>query len=224
METIKISDYQSSQMSDGMVVRRILAGEKELFEILMRRYNQTLYRIVRGYLKNDEQEVEDVMQNTYLKSFDKLQQFLGNSAFSTWLIRIGINESLLRLREIKKSNTFYISQQEMPAEKIIQLPDSRQMNPEKLAIRNETRLLIEHAIDQLPEKYRVIYILKEVEGLDTAEIESCLGISANNIKVRLHRAKTLLKDVLYKQHTAESVFEFGDARCDRIVNNVMKAI
>jgi RNA polymerase sigma-70 factor (ECF subfamily) len=210
-------------MSDGMVVRRILAGEKELFEILMRRYNQTLYRIVRGYL-HEEQEVEDVMQNTYLKSFDKLQQFRGNSAFSTWLIRIGINESLLRLREVKRSKTFYTSQQEMPDEKIIQLPDSKQMNPEKLAIRQETRLLIEHAIDQLPEKYRVIYILKEVEGLDTEEIESCLGISANNIKVRLHRAKSLLKDVLYKQHATESIFEFGNIRCDRIVNNVMKTI
>ena len=112
----------------------------------------------------------------------------------------------------------------MPDEKIIQLPDSKQMNPEKLAIRQETRLLIEHAIDQLPEKYRVIYILKEVEGLETEEIESCLGISANNIKVRLHRAKSLLKDVLYKQHAVENIFEFGDTRCDRIVNSVMKAI
>ena len=223
METLKISDYQSSQLSDGMVVRRILAGEKELFEILMRRYNQTLYRIVRGYLR-DEQEIEDVMQDTYLKSFDKLQQFRGDSTFSTWLIRIGINESLLRLREVKKSKSFYISQQEMPDEKIIQLPDSKQMNPEKLAIRQETRLLIEHAIDQLPEKYRVIYILKEVEGLATEEIERCLNISANNIKVRLHRAKSLLKDVLYKQHATEGIFEFGDTRCDRLVNKVMKAI
>lgn len=223
MEPLRISDYQSSQMQDSMVVRRILSGEKELFEILVRRYNQTLFRIVRGYLQNDD-DVEDVMQNTYLKSFDKLQQFQGNSTFSTWLVRIGINESLLRIRELKRKKAFYISENEVPQSGVIQITDSKQMNPEKLTIAQETRMLIERAIDQLPEKYRVIYILKEVEGLENTEIENCLGITESNIKVRLHRAKNLLKDSLYKLHYNEDIFTFGNSRCDRMVNNIMKLI
>jgi RNA polymerase sigma-70 factor (ECF subfamily) len=223
MEAIRISDYQSTPMQDGVIVRRILSGEKELFEILMRRHNQTLYRIVKGYLQDDD-DVEDVMQNTYLKSYDKLQQFQGSAAFSTWLIRIGINESLLKIRDTKKRNTVYISENELRYEKIVQLTDSKQMNPEKLAIRHETRKLIEHAIERLPEKYRVIYILKEVEGLDNREIEKCLDISDSNIKVRLHRAKSILKEVLYELHSNKDLFEFGNSRCDRIVNSVMAHI
>jgi RNA polymerase sigma-70 factor (ECF subfamily) len=223
MEALKLSDYGSSKMKDDIVVKRILSGEKELFEILMRRCNQTLYRIVRSYLA-EESDVEDAMQNTYLKAFDKLQQFQGHASFSTWLIKIGINESLLTLREIKKNKNLYAGEKEAPNEKIIQLPDSKQMNPEKLAIRQETIQLIERAIDQLPEKYRVIYVLKEIEGLDNKEIQNCLGISDSNIKVRLHRAKSLLKEALYNLHSEVPVFQFGNSRCDLIVSNVMKMI
>jgi RNA polymerase sigma factor (sigma-70 family) len=223
MEVLKLSDYGSSKMKDDIVVKRILAGEKELFEILMRRCNQTLYRVVRSYL-GDENDVEDAMQNAYLKAFDKLQQFQGQASFSTWLIKIGINEALLTLRRIKKSKTLYAGEKDAPNEKIIQLPDSTQMNPEKLAIHQETKQLIERAIDQLPEKYRVIYVLKEIEGLDNKEIQNCLDISDSNIKVRLHRAKSLLKEALYNLHSEAPVFEFGNSRCDRIVSNVMNLI
>jgi RNA polymerase sigma factor (sigma-70 family) len=223
MEAFRLSDYDSSKLHDSAVVKRVLSGEKELFEILLRRHNQTLYRIIRSYLQDDD-DVEDAMQNTYLKAFDKLQQFQGNSTFLTWLIRIGINESLLRIRELKKNKSVYISESDVPNEKIIQLPDTKQMNPEKLAIRQETRLLIERAIDELPEKYRVIYMLKEVEGLENKEIESCLGITDSNIKVRLHRAKTLLKDKLFQLHSGAEIFEFGNSRCDRIVTCVMSRI
>src|SRR5688572_7556583 len=159
MEVIRIRDYKTSSLDDGVIVRRILAGEKELFEILLRRYNQTLYRVIRSYLKNQD-EVQDAMQNAYLKAYDKLFQFQGNSSFSTWLIRIGINEALLRLKDLKKGKTFHLDTfAGAKTDFINQLPD-KQMNPEKAIIRQEARQLLERAIDNLPDKYRVVYILK----------------------------------------------------------------
>lgn len=223
MEALRISDYRTSSLDDMQVVRRILAGEKELFEILLRRYNQTLYRVIRGYLKNAD-DVKDAMQNTYLKAFDKLFQFHGNSSFSTWLIRIGINEALLRLKDIKKGKTVYLNTFfGITTDFVNQIPD-KQMNPEKAIIRQEAKQLLEQAIDNLPEKYRLIYILKEIEGLDNLQIGESLGLSESNVKVRLHRAKKLLKDSLYLLTSKSEVFTFGNAHCDAVVNFVMSRI
>lgn len=223
MGVLTLERASSSQLEDAVVVRRVLGGEKELFEILLRRYNQTLYRVIRGYLR-DEADVEDAMQDTYLKAYDKLEQFQGKAAFSTWLIRIGINEALLRLRKLKRVRSLVSQEADVDAARIFQLPDTRQMNPEKQAIQVETRKLLENAIDHLPEKFRVIYMLKEVEGLKNEEIARCLDISEPNVKVRLHRARTLLKDSLYRISSSAEIFGFGNSRCDGIVARVMRAI
>ncbi|MET6999326.1 RNA polymerase sigma factor [Chitinophaga defluvii] len=223
MEALKTKSDESSKMPDNTVVKRILSGEKELFEILLRRYNQTLYRAIRSYLK-EEEDINDVMQDTYLKAYEKLQQYQGAAAFSTWLIRIGINEALLRIRNSRKHQMLYTEPTSHTSEKIFQLSDYHQMNPEKQAIQQEIRRLIERSIDQLSDKYRVIYVLKEVEGMENSDIAACLGISDSNVKVRLHRAKNLLKDALYKQAASKDIFEFGNQRCDLLVDNVMKRI
>ena len=222
MPVLGRSEYTTSELEDIVIVRRVIAGEKELFEILLRRYNQTLYRVIRGYLK-DPEEVQDAMQNAYLKAFDKLFQFHGHSSFSTWLIRIGINESLLRLKELKKGNVVYLGTLSTAVAKVYQIPDKR-MNPEKGVIRQEAKQLLEQAIDNLPEKYRVVYILKEVEGLENAQVEQILGIAESNIKVRLHRAKKILKDSLFQLTSGGEIFEFGNSRCDAVVSFVMKGI
>lgn len=223
MEALKVRDYGTSHLEDAAVVKRVVAGERALFEILMRRYNQTVFRIIRGYLR-DQEEVQDAMQNTYLKAYDKLYQFQGNSAFSTWLIRIGINEALLRLKDLKKSRVVFMSAEtEGNGASINQIPD-KQMNPEETIVRNEARELLEQAIDNLPEMYRIIYLLKEVEGLDNAQIEESLGLSESNIKVRLHRAKNLLKESLFELTSRGEVFEFGNSRCDAVVAFVMSRI
>jgi|SRR5687768_6759362 len=223
MEALKIRDYSTSTLDDAQIVRRILGGEKELFEILLRRYNQTLFRVIRGYLK-DREEVQDAMQNAYLKAFDKLFQFQGNSSFSTWLIRIGINEALLRLKDMKKGKTVHLNTfLSVKTDLVNQIPD-KQMNPEKALIRQEAKQLLEQAIDNLPEKYRLIYILKEIEVLDNVQIEESLGLTESNVKVRLHRAKKLLKDSLYQLTSKGEVFEFGNAHCDAVVNFVMSRI
>ena len=219
MEALPLHNFSSSKLDDATIIKRIIAGEKELFEIILRRYNQTLYRVIRGYLR-DTATVQDAMQNTYLKAYDKLFQFRGHSAFSTWLIRIGINEALLQLRGIRKEQAFYVVGQDTDVEEIEQIPD-RQMNPEMLIINQEGDRLVETAIDSLPEKYRLVYILKEVEGLSNGVIAECLGISDENVKVRLHRAHKLLKDSLSIFTSDVRVLEFGNSRCDAVVDFVM---
>jgi RNA polymerase sigma factor (sigma-70 family) len=223
MAELKINHYNTRSLDDAVIVRRILAGEKELFEILLRRYNQMLYRVIRSYLKDDD-EVKDAMQNAYLKAYDKLFQFRGTSSFSTWLIRVGINEALLRLKDQKKARTIYLDTHLQPTTAIItEIPDN-QMNAEKAIVNQEARQLLEQAIDNLPEKYRVIYILKEVEGLESPQIEESLGLTESNVKVRLHRAKKLLKESLFKLTSNRAVFEFGNKHCDAVVNFVMSRI
>jgi RNA polymerase sigma factor (sigma-70 family) len=223
MNVLSIGDYKTSSLDDATVVSRILAGEKELFEILLRRYNQTLYRVIRSYLKN-RNEVQDTMQNVYLKAYDKLFQFQGNASFSTWLIRIAINEALQRLRDLKKGKEIFLDTfSGSKTDLINQIPD-KQMNPEKEIIRQEAKALLEQAIDNLPEKYRVIYVLKEIQDLESAQIEEILDISESNVKVRLHRAKRLLKDSLYQLSWNNEVFEFGNSSCDAVVIFVMGRI
>ena len=219
MEAVRKTEYTSTALDDSTIVGRVAKGEYELFEILMRRYNQRLYRIVRTYLK-DEDEVQDAMQNTYLKAFDKIGQFHGDASFSTWLIRIGINESLLRLKSMKKGKVVYLHGAEKYA---LQIADS-QMNAENKIIRQETKQLLETAIDSLPEKYRIVYMLREVEGLSTEEVCAMLSITESNLKVRLHRSKAILKEYLLTLSRESNVFEFGNARCDALVEHIMKKL
>lgn len=223
METLRIHDYRSSKIPDNIVIKRVLNGEKELFEILLRRYNQTLFRVIRSYIKDDD-DIEDVMQDTYLKSYEKLDQFKGDSAFSTWLIRIGINEALQRIRRNKRSMDINVKQENDEANTIISMSDYHKITPETQTINKEMLMLIEKAIDQLPEKYRIVFMLREVEGLNNTEVGECLNITGNNVKIRLHRAKNLLKEILYKISPKAEIFEFGDSRCDKIVDYVLEHI
>lgn len=214
---------QSGRITDYDVVERIINGEKELYEILLKRYNQTLYRVVRGYLKDDE--AEDVMQEAYIKAFRNLHQFRGQTAaFSTWLIRIGINEALQYLRKKKRHQVVHVFGNNKSPDELISLHTSVKMNPEQQLINNEGRLLIERAIEQLPEKYRIVYILREVEGMKNPEIADCLEISESNVKVRFHRAKELMKEKLLKSSSDISILGFGNRRCDNIVKKVMGQI
>lgn len=221
MEAVKI-DRLTMQLGDDEVVQRVIAGEKGLFEILMRRHNQKLYRVIRGYLK-DEDDISDAMQNAYLKAFDKLYQFHGDAAFSTWLISIGINEALHRIKDIRKAKVIYMTPDQVGTEILNRIPD-KQVNAEKVIIKQEMQQLLEQAIDSLPEKYRVVYIMKEVEGMENHQVAECLSLTESNVKVRLHRARSIIKDLLVKFTTGTEVFEFGNKRCDMIVDLVMRSI
>jgi RNA polymerase sigma factor (sigma-70 family) len=222
MEAININDFNNHKIKENDVIKRILGGEKELYEILVRRNNQKLYRVIRSYIK-DEAEIEDIMQDSYIKAFTKLYQFKLESTFSTWLVRIGINESLARLKEKGK---LYVNNQSdnLKSSIVLEIPDKKQPNPQDKMIRNETKQLLENAIDQLDTKYKTVYILKEVEEMSLKEIAVALDLTVANVKVRLHRSKEMLKQKLYEISNDNNVFEFGFSRCDRITENVMKNI
>jgi len=182
-----------------------------------------LYRIIRSYLKDDV-EIEDIMQNSYLKAFTKLYQFKLESSFSTWLIRIAINESLAQLKE--KGKLYYLndSSGNLKSNTILEIPDNKQLNPQDKMIRNEAKQLLENAIDLLETKYRTVYIMKEVEEMSLKEVSIALDITVANVKMRLHRSKEMLKDKLYNLSNNKNIFEFGFSRCDRVTENVMKLI
>jgi len=220
MKQLTATNY--TELTDAEVVTRVLAGEVSLYELLMRRHNQKLYRVVRSYLKQ-EQEVEDVMQDTYLKAFEKLYQFRSDALFSTWLIRIGINNALARLREQKKlsSGKLLLDQ---PEDFYHLLNQTNPMNPEQLAIRQEIKELLEKAIDGIPARYRIVYTLREIEDMSIQQITECLDLTESNVKVRLHRAKAMLKESLFKLSVNREVFEFGNNRCDAVVERVLKAL
>lgn len=214
MELLKISDFRNRTLTEQELVKRILAGEKELYEVLMRRNNQILYRIIRGYLNSDA-DTQDVMQETYIRAYEKLYQYKFEAKFSTWLIRIGINMTLARLETTSKLPVTF-SENIRPLE-------SRN-NPEKNLMQKEAARILEAAINHLPPNYRVVYILREVEGMGMREISETLSISEANAKVRVHRAKALLKNSILKMADMETLYPFASTRCDRMVDEVMSKI
>lgn len=223
MEAIKINDFKNYQITDAEIIKKILSGEKQLYEMLVRRNNQKLYRIIRGYI-SEEEEIEDIMQDTYVKAFTKLYQFKAESTFSTWLIRIGINQSLARIKEKGKLYHLTESSNHQPTNSILEIPDASQQNPQDKMINMEAKQILENAIDALDLKYRSVYMMKEVEEMSLKEIALVLDITLANVKVRLHRAKEMLKNNLYTTVNNTQIFEFGFSRCDRITENVMKNI
>ncbi len=223
MGAININDFNNHRINESEVIKRILGGEKELYEILVRRNNQKLYRIIRSYI-NDDAEIEDIMQDSYVKAFTKLYQFKLESTFSTWLIRIGINESLTRIKEKRKLHHLNEQSDNLKSNTILEIPDSKQLNPQDKMIQHEAKQLLENAIDSLDIKYKTVYIMKEVEEMSLKEISIALDLTVANVKVRLHRSKKMLKEKLYEVANDKKIFEFGFNRCDRITANVMKLI
>ena len=223
MKTLRIQDHTNNKFSDNEIVDRILHGEKALYEILVRRNNQKLFRVLRGYLKN-EMDVKDAMQETYLKAFEKLYQFNHKAEFSTWLIRIGINEALARLNAFKKN--FRVIDYSVPASDLnsSQANIIQELNPEIKMIQKEAVAFLEKAIDELKPKYRAPFIMYETEDVGVKENSDCLGISVSNVKVRLHRARIMIKESLFDLSIDQEILEFGFSKCDDITDKVMKVI
>jgi RNA polymerase sigma-70 factor (ECF subfamily) len=207
-------------LTDEEVVARILDGETGLFEILMRRHNQQVYRAARAIVR-DEHEAEDIMQDAYVRAFSHLDQFQGRARFSTWLVRIAVNEALSRRR--KRANM-------EPWDETRELPDTatamRAVSPEASAERSQARSFLENAIDQLPEAMRTVFMLREIQELATAETAEVLDITEENVKVRLHRAKAALREILEAMagEQARHLYPFGAGRCDRMVAAVLSRI
>jgi RNA polymerase sigma-70 factor (ECF subfamily) len=206
--------------SDEAVVREVRAGDAARFEILMRRHNQRLFRTARAILRNDA-EAEDVVQQAYLSAFAKLEQFRGDARFSTWLTRIAVYEALKRMR--KQGRLSDLDVVEAADDSRLSAPSR---TPEDHAAGGELRALLEEAIDTLPESYRVVFVMRDVEELDTRETAECLELSEEAVRVRLHRARKALREWLYERADtlAADAFHFAGERCDRIVLHVLERI
>lgn len=206
--------------SDEEIVARVVKGETLLFELLMRRMNQRIYRTIRAILGNDD-EVEDVMQQTYLNAYSHLAAFAGQARFSTWLTSIAVNEALARRRRVAVSRLRIAGDEDA----ILEIR-STAADPEQNTMTSELQQLVEREILQLPEHYRTVLILRQVEGLSTEEAAECLGVSSDVVKTRLRRARVMLREALLERAgvTFERLFPFPATRCNRVVAAVMEAI
>ncbi len=221
---IAVSDASASdglEQTDEAVVRGVLAGDTALFELLMRRYNERVYRAARAILRDDA-EAEDVMQQAYVNAFTHLHQFNGSARFSTWLTRIAINEALARVRRRGRYDVYDEGTSNVE-------PFMRQTpsdNPERQAFSHELRDLLEYAVDRLPNGTREVFMLREVEGLSTSETAATLGVSEDVIKTRLSRGRAALRRLLLERTgaAAAEAFRFERPRCDRVVARVMARI
>lgn len=215
---VKAEKY--SHFSDTEIIDKILTGSTPLFEVLMRRYNQRLFRVQRSYI-SDEDAIKDTLQLTYIKAYENLASFRGDAQFSTWIIRIAINEALKYLNRQKRYSNLHLVDENRPMNEHTINSDN---TPEEYAIQNDFKILLEKIVDKLPPKYRSVYIMREVEQMDTRETAECLDLTRSNVKVRLHRAKQMVQDELEKSVADTEIFNFLGERCDRLVFNVMNLI
>ena len=212
----------ASAMTDEEVVERVRSGDTALFEVIMRRYNQRIYRVTRSILGNDG-EAEEVTQEAYVRSYMHLNQFDGRAKFSTWLTKIAVHEALARRN--KRQRFVEIDAMSGSMEGGMSL-ESKLPSPEQDVLTQSLRVILEAAIDRLPETYRSVFMLRDVEQMDTLETAECLDISEGSVKTRLHRARALLRKEIYAQSgvATASAFHFDGARCDRIVAGVFEKI
>jgi RNA polymerase sigma-70 factor (ECF subfamily) len=206
--------------SDEEIVARVQSGDTALYEVLMRRYNQRLFRISRSILRDDD-EAEDVTQDTWVRAYASLHQFAGKAKFSTWLSKIAINEASTRLRKQKRFQHFPAdSTREGANTDCVKWSDP---DPEQQVLGREAISLLEEAVDTLPDIYRCVFVLREIENMSTSETATCLELSEENVKVRLTRARQMLRSELYVRAGATSsrAFAFMGERCNRVVHNVL---
>lgn len=213
---------QTGRSSDEDIIRRVIAGETTLFEILIRRYNPVLYKIARSYGFN-HQDAEDLMQDTHVTAFQQMSQFQHRAAYKTWLSKIMVNKCLYKLKY------GYYCHEHPESEKI-----NKEVTPafafqserttEKAVMNRELSKALEASLQQLPVAYRSVFVLREVEGFNVADTAALLDISPVNVKVRLNRAKALLQKHLEQLYTSAELYEFNLVYCDGIVARVFDSI
>lgn len=209
-------------MSEAELVRRARSGERDAFRAIMQRGNQRLFRVARGVMR-DENEAEDVVQEAYVRAFSKMSEFRGEASVFTWLTSIVLNEANSRLR--KRRNVVGVEAIEAAQSRgahIIMFPNA-DATPEQDAARTQIRRLLEAAIDDLPESFRLVFVMREVEECSVAETAVLLGLKEETVKTRLFRARRLLREALNDKlaSTVREAFPFLGARCERITEAVL---
>jgi RNA polymerase sigma-70 factor, ECF subfamily len=212
--------------TDSELVGRAAARDEAAIRSIMQSNNRRLYRIARGILHNDS-EAEDVVQETYVRAFTHLESFRGDSSLSTWLARIAINEALGRSRRQRPTVDVSSLAPGVLEAQIIQFPlTAMPDDPEKSVAQREIQYVVEHAIDELPEAFRIIFITRVVEGMSVEETADILGLKPETVKTRLHRARALLRDHVEKKigPVVMEAFPFAGRRCERLTNAVLRRL
>ncbi len=214
-------------LSDGELVERIRAGEQRAFEPVMRRYNRRLFRAARGIVVSDA-EAEDVVQETYVRAYLHLAEFRGPYGLGAWLTRIAVNEALMRRRRRDAADPAGAHDFDRDALQgdVMASSDRAAPTPEQETANEQLGGLIERGIDRLPERYRVAFILREIEQLSLAETAASLDIPAATVKTRVHRARRLLQQALSRElrDASAQAYPFAGQRCDRTVEAVFRRL
>jgi RNA polymerase sigma-70 factor, ECF subfamily len=209
--------------ADVELVRRALSRDEAAVRAIIKANNRRLYRLARGILRNDS-EAEDVVQETYVRAFTHLAEFRGDSGLSTWLSRIAMNEALGRLRRRRPGVELSSLPPGTLEAQIIQFPLlSATDDPERTMAQREIQHVVEGAIDELPEPFRMVFITRVVEGMNVEETADILGLKPETVKTRLHRARTMLRDNVEKKigPVVMDAFPFAGCRCDRLTDAVL---
>ena len=223
MPQTTVAATPATELADETIVERVRGGDVGLYEILVRRHNQRLYRTIRAILR-DDRDVEDVMQQAYVDAYRHLDQFRGTASFATWLTRIAVNRAI-RSGQGERRQLALVARDADPA-LAIEHTAAPGVDPEHAMYGHELKEVLESLVDDLPEPFRVVFVMREVEGLTTAETAAGLSINEDTVKTRLHRAKRLLRDRLDRRlgPAVADIYPFHLSRCDRVVAGVMEAI
>ncbi|MFB3826199.1 MAG: RNA polymerase sigma factor [Bryobacteraceae bacterium] len=198
---------------DIEIVERVRSGETGLYERLMRRYNQRLYRVIRSVIR-DDLEAEDVLQEAWVRAYEHLDQFEGRSSFAAWVTRIAYHEALARARKSRR----WVPLENEEGEIMSAANRDVSETPESSAMRSQLARLLQAQVENLPDMYRSVFVLREIEQLSTAETAECLGLSEEAVKTRLHRARAVLRAAV------PETYAFLGPRCDRTVARVLARI
>jgi RNA polymerase sigma-70 factor (ECF subfamily) len=211
---------------DSELVRRAMARDEAAVRAIIQANNRRLYRLARGILRNDG-EAEDVVQETYVRAFTHLESFRGDSSLATWLSRIAMNEALGRLRRQRPNVDIDNMASGALEAQIIQFPHSAAVeDPEKSMAQREIQHVVEHAIDELPEAFRIVFITRVIEGMNVEETAEILALKPETVKTRLHRARAMLRDNVEKKigPVVMEAFPFAGKRCERLTEAVLKRL
>ena len=213
-----------ADMADAALVACVQAGQCEAFRTITQRCNQRMFRVVRGVIR-DESEAEDVVQEAYVHAYEKIAGFRGESSLATWLTRIALNEAYGRLRRRRETvDIEQLEQASATSAQVIAFPGHALTDdPADAAARGQLRRLLEHAVDALPEAFRLVYLLRDVEGCSVEETATALGIREETVKTRLHRARRQLRAALQARINSSTAdaFAFMGERCARTTEAVM---
>ncbi|HKO71588.1 MAG TPA: RNA polymerase sigma factor [Bradyrhizobium sp.] len=216
----------STGTADAELVKRAIGRDESAIRSIMQANNRRLYRLARGILRNDS-EAEDVVQETYVRALTHLEEFRGDSSLATWLSRIAMNEALGRLRRQRPGVELSSLPPGTLEAQIIQFPHSATSeDPEKTMAQREIQRVVEHAIDELPDNFRIVFITRVIEGMNVEETAEILGLKPETVKTRLHRARSMLRENVEKKigPVVMEAFPFAGKRCERLTVAVLKRL